>query len=145
MARNLLAGVALSGLLAVAASGQTAGKQPLPGLDVTVTKVERAATASLRDCPPGSNTVTAITRPGEQFALVTVAFKVAPSFQPVPMKRPSIVDAADKKFNTAATFVDVGKVPEFSCTFPFRVPEGTKLKALQIENASYDLSSIESK
>ena len=76
--------------------------QPLPGLDVTVTKVERAATASLRDCPPGSNTVTAITRPGEQFALVTVAFKVAPSFQPAPMKRPSIVDAADKKFNTAA-------------------------------------------
>ena len=52
MARNLLAGVALSGLLAVAAAGQTAGKQPLPGLDVTVTKVERAATASLRDCPP---------------------------------------------------------------------------------------------
>jgi hypothetical protein len=145
MAGNLVAGVVLSGLLAVVAAGQTAGKQPLPGLDVTVTKVERAATASLRDCPPGSNTVTAITRPGEQFALVTVAFKVAPSFQPAPMKRPSVTDAADKKFNTAATFVDVGKVPEFSCTFPFRVPEGTKLKALQIENASYDLSSIESK
>jgi hypothetical protein len=145
MARNLLAGVALSGLLAVVVSGQTAGKQPLPGLDVTVTKVERAATASLRDCPPGSNTVTAITRPGEQFALVTVAFKVAPSFQAAPMKRPSVIDASDKKFNTAATFVDVGKVPEFSCTFPFRVPEGTKLKALQIENTSYDLSTIESK
>ena len=26
-------------------------------------------------------------------------------------------------------------MPEFSCTFPFRVPEGTKLKALQIESA----------
>jgi hypothetical protein len=142
---RLVAGVALSGLLAVVATGQTAGKQPLPGLDVMVTKVERAATASLRDCPPGSNTVTAITRPGEQFALVTVAFKVAPSFQAAPMKRPSITDAADKKFNTAATFVDVGKVPEFSCTFPFRVPDGTKLKALQIENATFDLSSLESK
>jgi hypothetical protein len=145
MAKHLLAAALCSGLLAVVAAGQTAGKQPVPGLDVTVTKVERAATASLRDCPPGSNTVTAITRPGEQFALVTVAFKVAPSFQAAPMKRPSITDAADKKFNTAATFVDVGKVPEFSCTFPFRVPEGTKLKALQIENATFDLSSLESK
>src|SRR5215210_6159895 len=143
MAKALLSGALCSLLLAVVASGQTAGKQPLPGLEVTVTKVERASTASLRDCPPGSNTVTAITRPGEQFALVTVAFKVAPSFQPAPMKRPSVIDASDKKFNTAATFVDVGKVPEFSCTFPFRVPEGTKLKALQIESASYDLSALE--
>jgi len=145
MPKRLLLGILCGALLAVVASGQTAGTQPLPGLDVTVTKVERAATASLRDCPPGSNTVTAVTRPGEQFALVTVAFKVAPSFQPAPMKRPTITDAVDKKFNTAATFVDVGKEPAFSCTFPFRVPEGTKLKALQIESASYDLSALESK
>src|SRR4026209_3022027 len=134
--------IAAASLGAIALSAQ-GGKQPLPGLDVTVTKVERAATASLRDCPPGANTVTAITRPVERFALVTVAFKVAPSFQPAPMKRPSIIDASDKKFNTAATFVDVGKVPEFSCTFPFRVPEGTKLKALLIENASYDLAALD--
>ena len=145
MAKHLLAGILCSAVLAVVASGQTAGEQPLPGLDVTVTKVERAATASLRDCPPGSNTVTAVTRPGEQFALITVAFKVAPSFQPAQMKRPTVTDAVDKKFNTAATFVDVGKEPSFSCTFPFRVPEGTKLKALQIESASYDLSSLDSK
>src|SRR5580765_2410045 len=145
MTTTVAAGFLCSGLLVVGALAQTTGKQPLPGLDVTVTKVERAATASLRDCPPGSNTVTAVTRPGEQFALVTVAFKVAPSFQPAPMKRPTITDAVDKKFNTAATFVDVGKEPAFSCKFPFRVPEGTKLKALQIESASYDLSSLESK
>ena len=50
------------------------------------------------------------------------------------MKRPTVTDAADKKYNTASTFVDVGSVPEYSCTFPFRVPEGTKLKALQIED-----------
>src|SRR5829696_4647254 len=143
MVNRLLTGISLAGWLAVVASGQTAGKQPLPGLDVAVTKIERAASASLRDCPPGANTVNAVTRPGEQFALVTVAFKVSPSFQPAPMKRPSITDGADKKFNTAATFVDVGKVPEFSCTFPFRVPEGTKLKALQIENATYDLTALD--
>ena len=143
MTKNLLSGIAVSTLIAVVVTAQSAGKPAMPGLDVTVTKVERAATASLRDCPPGSNTVTAITRPGEQFALVTVSFKVAPTFKPAPMKRPTITDSADKKFNTAATFVDVGSVPEFSCTFPFRVPEGTKLKALQIESASYDLASLD--
>jgi len=127
-----------------AASAVAAGQSStIPGLDITVTKVERAATASLRDCPPGSNTVTAVTRPGEQFALVSVAFKVSPAYKPAAMKRPSITDTTDKPYNTAATFVDVGSVPEFSCTFPFRVPEGTKLKALRIEGASFDLSALE--
>jgi hypothetical protein len=144
--KKAFAGFSCALLLAVMASGQAASKgQPLPGLDATVTKVERAASASLRDCPPGSNTVNAVTRPGEQFALVTVAFKVSPAFKAAPMKRPSITDVADKKYNTAATFVDVGSVPEYSCTFPFRVPEGTKLKSLQLETASLDLSSFESK
>src|SRR5882672_9507578 len=136
----------LIGLLAVLAAGQTAGKpQAFQGLEMTVTKVERAATSSLRDCPPGTNTVTAVTRPGEQFALVTVAFKVSPAFKAGPMKRPSITDAADKTYNTSSTFVDVGSVPEYSCTFPFRVPEGTKLKTFHIESASFDLSALDSK
>ncbi len=127
-----------------AASAVAAGQSStIPGLDITVTKVERAATASLKDCPPGANTVTAVTRPGEQFALVSVAFKVSPAYKPAAMKRPSITDTTDKPYNTAATFVDVGSVPEFSCTFPFRVPEGTKLKALRIEGASFDLSALE--
>lgn len=144
MAKKLLAGFCFSALLAVVASGQTAGKaQPLPGLEATVTQVEHAASASLRDCPPGTNTVNAVTRPGETFALVTVAFKVAPAFKASPMKRPTVTDAADKKFNTASTFVDVGSVPEYSCTFPFRVPEGTKLKALQLESTSLDLTSFD--
>jgi len=144
MVKTILAGLSFAGLLAVVASGQAASKaQPLPGLDATVTKVERAASASLRDCPPGSNTVNAVTRPGEQFALVTVAFKVSSSFKAAPMKRPTITDSVEKKYNTAATFVDVGSVPEYSCTFPFRVPEGTKLKALQLESASLDLSALD--
>ena len=142
--KKAFAGLSIAVLLAVVASGQTAGKaQPLPGLDATVTKVERAATASLRDCPPGTNTVTAVTRPGEQFAIVTVAFKVSPAFKASPMKRPTVTDVADKRYNTASTFVDVGSVPEYSCTFPFRVPEGTKLKALQLETASLDLSALD--
>jgi hypothetical protein len=144
--KKAFAGFCFSALLAVVASGQAAGKaQPLPGLDATVTKVERAASASLRDCPPGTNTVNAVTRPGEQFALITVAFKVSPAFKASPMKRPTMTDTADKRYNTASTFVDVGSVPEYSCSFPFRVPEGTKLKALQIETTSLDLSSFEAK
>ena len=146
MVKTLLAGLSSAVLLAVVASGQAAGKaQPVPGLDATVTKVERAASASLRDCPPGTNTVNAVTRPGEQFALVTVAFKVSSAFKPAAMKRPTVTDTADKKYNTASTFVDVGSVPEYSCTFPFRVPEGTKLKSLQIESTSLDLSTLEPK
>jgi hypothetical protein len=146
MVKTFLAGFSAAALLAVVASGQAAGKaQPVPGLDATVTKVERAASASLRDCPPGTNTVNAVTRPGEQFALVTVAFKVSSAFKPAPMKRPTVTDTADKKYNTASTFVDVGSVPEYSCTFPFRVPEGTKLKSLQIESTSLDLSALEPK
>src|SRR6478609_954536 len=142
--KKAFAGFSISALLAVVASGQAASKaQPLPGLDASVTKVEHAGTASLRDCPPGTNTVNAVTRPGETFALVTVAFKVSSSYKAAPMKRPTVTDAADKKFNTASTFVDVGSVPEYSCTFPFRVPEGTRLKALQLESASLDLSAFD--
>src|SRR5436190_18650675 len=142
--KKAFAGFSCAVLLAVVASGQAASKaQRLPGLDATVTKVEHAASASLRDCPPGTNTVNAVTRPGEQFALVTVAFKVSSAFKASPMKRPTVTDAADKKYNTASTFVDVGSVPEYSCTFPFRVPEGTKLKALQLESTSLDLASLD--
>jgi len=54
------------------------------------------------------------------------------------------VTAADgKAYNTSVQFVDVGSVPEFSCTFAFRVPEGTKLKNIQIEGATLDVSGLE--
>jgi hypothetical protein len=130
--------------LAVAAVAAAAAQSPsIPGLEITVTKVERAASASLRDCPPGTNTVNAVTKPGEQFALVTVSFKVGPAFKPAPMKRPTVIDAADKSYFTPSQFVDVGSLPEYSCTFPFRVPDGTKLKTLNIDTAKIDLSSID--
>ena len=142
----MLKSLGASLLLAVVAASQAASpSQNYQGLEMTVTKVERASTSSLRDCPPGTNTVNAVTRPGEQFALVTVAFKVSPAFKAGPMKRPSITDAADKTYNTSSTFVDVGSVPEYACTFPFRVPDGTKLKTLHIESASFDLSALDSK
>src|SRR5882672_4246238 len=135
MIRLLTAGLAVAAVAAAAAQSPS-----IPGLEITVAKVERAASASLRDCPPGTNTVNAVTKPGEQFALVTVSFKVGPAFKPAAMKRPTVIDAADKSYFTPSQFVDVGSLPEYSCTFPFRVPDGTKLKTLNIENASLDLS-----
>ena len=142
--KNACAGLSIAALLAVVATGQAASKmQALPGLDVTVTKIERAPTASLRDCPPGTNTVTAVSRPGEQFAVVTIAFKASPEFKPSPMLRPSVLDTAGKKFNTASTLVDPAGVPEYSCSFPFRIPDGTRLTTLNLGSASIDLTSLD--
>ncbi len=59
------------------------------------------------------------------------------------MKRPLVTAADGKTYNTSVQFVDVGSVPEFSCTFAFRVPEGTKLKNIQIEGATLDVSGLE--
>jgi hypothetical protein len=145
-------GAIAGGVAAAAASGAAAqgsggggGTQTFKGLQMRVASVDRSPTASLKDCPPGTNTVNATTRPGEQFALVTVAFKTQPGFQtspPLVMKRPTVTDTAGKSYNTSVSFVDVGSVPEFTCVFPFRVPDGTKLKSLQIETSSFDLSLL---
>jgi hypothetical protein len=64
---------------------------------------------------------------------------VTPSYKPGAIKRPTVTDASGKIFNTAVSFVDVGKIPEFSCAIPFRVPAGTKLKSVQVETVSLDL------
>ena len=143
MLRRLISGCAVAGVLAVVASAQTASKpQVVNGLQVSVASVERAEKSALKDCPPGTNTVNAVQRPGDQLSVVTVNFKVMPDFKPVMMKRPTAMAADDKVYNTSVQFVDVGSVPEYSCSFIFRVPEGTKLKSLQIESATFDLSAL---
>ena len=109
------------------------------GLDISVGSVERAGNVSLTDCPPGANTVSSTAKPGEEFAVVTLKMKVTPGYKPGAIKRPTVTDASGKIFNTAVSFVDVGKIPEFSCAIPFRVPAGTKLKSVQIETVSLDL------
>jgi len=133
-------------LLAIAATAAIAAQsRAVPGLDVTVTKVERATSASLKDCPPATNTVNAVVKPGEQFVLVTASFKVGAGFSADPLKgkRPTAVDAAGKKYFTPSYLVDPGSVAEYSCTFPFRVAEGTKLKTLSVESATIDLASLD--
>jgi hypothetical protein len=117
-------------------------KATYKGLEITVTGVERAMNVSLKDCPPGSNTVRGNTKPGEEFANIAVAFKVTPAFKETMMKKPVLVDADGKAFNTSVAFVDPASVPEYTCSFPFRVPTGTKLAKLQIETTTIDLSSF---
>jgi hypothetical protein len=112
------------------------------GLEITVTGVERSATVGLRDCPPGSNTIRGLTKPGEEFAIVTLAFKVTPGFKETIVKKPVLLDASGKTFNTAMSFVDPGSVPEYSCGFAYRVPEGTKLGKIQIDTTTLDLASF---
>jgi hypothetical protein len=125
--------------------------QPKPaefkGLQITPESIQRASSASLKDCPPGSNTVTGrTTKPDEEFAIVTVKFKVTPAFQASTMlKRPTVTDSAGKIYNTAVSFVDVAATPEFSCSIPFRVPTGTALKSFNVETASVDLAAVDKK
>ena len=106
---------------------------------MVVVGVERASSAGLSDCPPGENTQRAMAKPGEGFAIVTVKMKVLPAYKPGPLNRPVLTDAAGKTYNTAVSFVDLQKVPEVSCAFPFRIPDGTKLKSVRIDTVSFDL------
>ena len=140
--KNLITSVAVSGLLAAVVAGQAASKT-VNGLQVSVSKVERMEKASLRDCPPGTNTVNAVQRPGDELAVVTVNFKVMPDFKPAMLKRPTATATDDKVYNTSVQFVDVGSVPEYSCQFIYRVPQGTKLKAFTVESATFDLTALD--
>jgi hypothetical protein len=115
------------------------------GLEIMVTGVERAETVGLRDCPPGANTIRGLTKPGEEFAIVNLAFKVTPAFKETIVKKPVLLDASGKVFNTAMSFVDPGSVPEYSCGFAYRVPAGTKLGKIQIDTTTLDLTGFDTK
>ena len=137
--------ICCAALLLAAPREASPQSQTFKGLQFTVSAVDRTTEkVNLTDCPPGSNTVNGVLRSGEEFMVVKVDFKVLPAFKPVPIKRPTVTDEAGTIYNTAVSFVDVGKVPEFSCNFPFRVPAGTKLRKFQIETMSVDLSKLPS-
>src|SRR5438552_18286842 len=121
---RIATGVLIALALAAAAAAQAGKAQTVNGLQMTVAGVKLMEKASLRDCPPGTNTVNAVQRPGDELAVVTVNFKVLPDFKPVMMKRPTATATDDKVYNTSVQFVDVGSVPEYSCQFIYRVPQG---------------------
>jgi len=146
--RDSLVRVVLAFVVAAAASAaslvaQDGKAQTVNGLQVAVTGIERAEKAGLKDCPPGTNTVNAVQRPGDELAVVTVSFKVLPDFKATPMKRPTVTGSDGKTYNTSVQLVDVGSVPQYSCQFIYRVPQGTKLKSLQLDAATFDLAAMD--
>lgn len=115
------------------------------GLEIQATGVERAQNVPLLDCPPGSNTQRGNARAGEEFAVVTLAFKVTPAFKEAIVKKPVLTDASGKVYNTSVAIIDPGSQPEYKCSFPFRVPSGTKVASVQVDTATIDLASFEKK
>ena len=139
-------GLGVLGLLLTAAPVFTQSKPAnYKGLEITVTGVERAETVGLRDCPPGENSIRGLTKPGEEFAIVNLSFKVTPAFKETLVKKPALLDASGKVFNTAMSFVDPGSKPEYSCGFAYRVPTGTKLGKIQIDTTTLDLTAFDKK
>jgi hypothetical protein len=136
--------VTVASASALVAQGSAARPRMHRGMEISLVGIERASSAALGDCPPGANTQRAMARAGEEFAIVTVALVVKDAAAPGPVKRPVLIDAAGKAYNTAASFVDPGETPASSCQFPFRVPAGTKLKALQIDSLRFDLTGLAS-
>ncbi len=114
------------------------------GLEITPKGLERAASVSLQDCPPATNTVRGVIRPVEdnEFVTVRIDVKVLPSFEPVVLPKPVLYDAADKPYKTAQAFGELNASPSYSCSFSFRVPKGTKVSRFTIEDLSLDLSSL---
>jgi hypothetical protein len=131
----------MAALWGVHASAQSA-PQNYKGLEVSVASVERATNVSLTDCPAGANSVRGVIRPGDtnEFASITLDFKVQSAFKAGPLPKPVLHDAAGKTYNTAQAFGDIGSTPSFSCTFSFRVPKGTKLARLAIDTMTLDLT-----
>lgn len=113
------------------------------GLEIVATVVERAQNVPLVDCPPGTNTQRGNARAGEEFAVVSLAFKVTPAFKETIVKKPVLTDANGKVYNTSVAIIDPGSVPEYTCSFPFRVPTGTKVASVQIDTATLDLASLD--
>ena len=115
------------------------------GLQVTPLSIERAKNVALIDCPPGNNSVRGNARGEEEFAVVTLAFKVTPAFKETIVKKPVLTDTSGKTYNTSVSIIDPGSLPEYKCAFPFRVPLGTKVASVAIDTATINVAALEKK
>ena len=113
------------------------------GLEITPLSVTRAQNVPLLDCPPGTNTQRGNTKEGEEFAVVTLAFKVTAAFKETIIKKPMLTDTSGKVFNTSVAIIDPGSKPEYQCAFPFRVPTGTKVASVAIDTATIPLATLD--
>lgn len=140
--RKIIAAVLLSCCLVAIAFAQ-AKPANYKGIEISATKVERAKNVALIDCPPGTNTVRGNARGNEEFAVVTLAFKVTPAFKEPSLKKPVLTDTAGNTYQTSVAFVDPGSKPAYECAFPFRVPAGTKVASVAIDTASINIASLD--
>ena len=136
------AGILSAVLLATAEQGKPATYK---GLEITPLSVARAQNVALLDCPPGTNTQRGNAREGEEFAVVTLSFKVTPAFKETIVKKPVMTDASGRVFNTSVAIIDPGSKPEYVCAFPFRVPTGTRVTSVAIDTATIALAALEKK
>ena len=114
------------------------------GLEITPLGIERAKNVALIDCPPGQNSVRGNALEGMEFAVITLAFKVTPAFDAKTIvKKPVLTDASGKTFQTSVSIIDAGSVPKYKCSFPFRVPAGTKVASVAIDTATISLASLD--
>jgi hypothetical protein len=141
--RSVLVSWSIAACLVAAASAQPGKTANYKGLEITPISVERAMNVALLDCPPGTNTQRGNALPGEEFAVVTLAFKVTPEFKETIVKKPVMKDASGKTFNTSVAIIDPGSVPEYKCAFPFRVPAGTKIASVAIDTATINVASLD--
>ena len=134
----------LSVCLVATAIGQAGKPTNYKGLEVTPLGIERAKNVALIDCPPGTNSVRGNARGEEEFAVVTLAFKVTPAFDAKTIvKKPVLTDTSGKTYNTSVSIIDAGSVPEYKCSFPFRVPLGTKVASVAIDTATINVASLD--
>ena len=142
MRRSLV--VLLLTVCMVATAAMQAGKPTnYKGLEVTPLSIERAMNVSLKDCPPGANSVRGNAKPGEEFAVVNLGFKVTPAFKETVVKKPVLTAADGKTYQTSAAIIDAGSVPEYQCSFPFRVPAGTKVASVAIDTATINIAPLD--
>ncbi len=132
--------VILGGL--VLQSGQATNYK---GLEIKPVSVERAQNVPLVDCPPTTNSQRGNARAGEEFAVVSLSFKVTPAFKETIVKKPVLTDSTGKVYNTSVAIIDPGSQPEYKCSFPFRVPAGTKVASVQIDTAIIELAALDKK
>ena len=125
--------------------GAMQASQTYKGLEIKAASVERATRVSLQDCPPGANIVRGVIRPIEdnEFATIQLDVKVLPSFDGGEIPKPLLYDEAGNEYKTAQSFRDVSSQDAYTCNFSFRLPKGTKVARLAIEDTSFDISDLE--
>lgn len=140
---KLAATAFLTVCLVAIATGQAGKPTNYKGLEITPLGIERAKNVALIDCPPGTNSVRGNARGEEEFAVVTLAFKVTPAFKETIVKKPVLTDTSGKTYNTSVSIIDAGSVPEYKCAFPFRVPLGTKVASVAIDTATINVAALD--